>query len=104
MNEQAIFTITNYMNDRLFEPQSNWPTYIFEERSYSRWVAQEIIQRLMDRPYESPESVIEDFMLRSDIYATYKDGSRLGRIFAIAANVSDDILHLLSDHEKEKKS
>ena len=55
MNEVAICKIMSYIENNLFEPGYLWDKHIFKERSYSRWAAYEILERIMDNPFSSPD-------------------------------------------------
>lgn len=100
MNEIAIQRITKYIDESLFEPGCHWPRYIFEERTYSRWAAFEIVKRLMDRPFEQADDIIDEFIIELGIYADIDEASHNTRMFSIAAEAATDILHLIQEGEK----
>ena len=94
MNEIAIQKIIECLEENLFEPNNEWPQLIFEERSYARWAAIEIWQKLMDRPHNPPDTVIEEFMFEMILLSNATDDPRKRRIFSIASETAEDILTL----------
>lgn len=95
MDPLLFSKVVNYMDEALFEPQPNWPLYHFEERSYSRWAATEIITALMDRPLDPPDIVVEEFLLKVTLMASITEDSKKRHIFSVAKEIAEDILHLL---------
>lgn len=95
MNEIAIKEVMDYIENDLFEPGTSWPNHIFEERSYSRWAAYEIIQRLMDRPLDPPEITIEEFIFDMESYYAITENPRIEHIFSIAADIGKNILQIV---------
>lgn len=99
MNERAISMIRQYIDKYLFEPQFRWPKIEFDKRSYSIWAANEIITRLMDRPFDPPEIIIESFLLEMVAFSTLKEESKSHFIFTVASEVAEDILYLFTRGE-----
>ena len=95
MNEDAIRKVILYLDESLFEPGRMWPDHIFEERSYSRWAANEIIRRLMDCPFDAPIEIVEAFMLTMIMHTYTVRDPRKKRIFSIARDTAFNILQLL---------
>lgn len=93
-SEVAVQKIMECLEENLFEPHIAWPHNSFEQRSYSRWAAIEIADRLMDRPYEFPDIIIESFMLEMEILAIEAKDPKRKRIFTIAEETAEDILTL----------
>lgn len=94
MNELAIQKIMQCLEENLFEPNVGWPKEAFEERSYARWAAIELAEILMDRPYEFPDLIIEEFMFKMDFLARTSGDPKRKRIFSIAKSTAEDILTL----------
>lgn len=94
MNEAAVLAIINYMEECLFEPKRNWPEYWFNQKSYSRWAANEILERVMDHPMMPPIMVIEEFMITMDLYSCMAEDTRVSIIFSIAKDTAEDIMSL----------
>lgn len=96
MTEVAIGEIQRYLEDTLFEPGNDWPSYIFERRSYARWAAFELLNRLMDHPTEDPVTIVEAFMVEMDIYSyTKEDDTKKSFMFSTARDVAENVLYLL---------
>lgn len=95
MNEIAIQNILQYIEEDLFEPGSNWPDEFFEERSYWRWTANEIINRLMDCPFDAPDSIIASFAMEMNVRATLTDDPKKQHIFSLASEAAETIIFLL---------
>lgn len=91
--DEAIFKIQNYLNNDLFEPSLNWPKDEFRKRCYSRWAVNEIITRIMDRPLDPPDQIIELFLIEMIIYSIRENDS--DEIFSIASNTAEELLGLL---------
>ena len=90
----TIQLIVNYMESHLFEPERYWPKHLFEERVYERWAVSEILQRLLDNPFEFPDIVVEGFMLEMSLYSQMKDGTP-AKVFNVARDTANDILCLI---------
>lgn len=91
MNEVAIDIVLNYINRELFEPDHRWPEDIFERRTYSRWAAYEVLERIMDHPYDDPSIVIEKFWLEIGVILNGEHDLKKHRMFSIAKQTIEDI-------------
>ena len=91
MNEIAIDIVLDYIDHELFEPDYKWPDHIFEHRTYSRWAAYEILERIMDHPYDNPDILIEQFWF--EICSVLNDDldSKKEEMFSIAKETIEDI-------------
>ena len=67
----AVSIIQRYVDDHLFSPSFTWPKYEFRKRSYQQWAAYEICDRIMDKPFDDPITIIENFMFEMAMYACY---------------------------------
>lgn len=67
----AVSIIQRYVDEHLFSPSFTWPKYEFRKRSYQQWAAYEICDRIMDKPFDDPITVIENFMFEMAMYACY---------------------------------
>ena len=93
-NEIAIQAIMKYIEECLFEPRASWSKYEFEKRSYSRWAAYEILERIMDHPMTSADTIIEDFILKMSLYTHVTENTKVNFIFSTALDTAEDILTL----------
>ena len=86
--------IVDYMNEYLTEPGKHWPKYWFEQRVYSRWAANEILERIMEHPSTPPDEVVFDFMHEMSIYASTVNNKEKRFLFLTAKETAEDILSL----------
>lgn len=91
MNEVAISMIRDYMDQCLFEPSFNWPGWEFDRRIYSRWAANEILERVTKNPMLSPIDAIDQFMDEMDDHSEVSDDRNFQFIFIIARETAEDI-------------
>lgn len=92
MKEEAIAIIQDYMNQCLFEPNLDWPGYEFDYRIYSRWAANEILDRISScRKGLDPIIIIGQFMDEMDDYSEMSDDRNQQFIFIVARETAEDI-------------
>ena len=87
-------TIHNYINKNLFTPAWDWSEYEFRRRSYGRWAANEILNRVMEMPETDPFFVILYFRYQMDVLSTVREDSDAEFIFVTARNTADEIISL----------
>lgn len=97
---EAAEKLMAYIDEHFIEPHSTWNEEIFEELVYSRWAAEQILQLLMDRPFESPEVVVECFLLKMVLYSWSSKSEKQARIYSIAEDAAEEILYLFQDPSK----
>lgn len=85
-----------YIEDYYPEPPFNWYTELFEEMTYSRWAALEIVEQLMDHPLDPPEDVVGNFLLKVALYSQVVGTPVQQRIFSIAEDTAEDVLQFFS--------
>lgn len=95
-----MFDIQSYIHLNLFEPGRTWPEYWFKQRSYSRWVVYELLEkiRLSDDP---EETVIFDFIKELDYYEELAEANGdkdKCLIFNTAKNEIEEVLYFV--HER----
>lgn len=95
MNEIEVIIVQHYINEYLFEPTSSWPKESFEERSHARWAAFEIMHRLMDFPFDSPDMIVEAFILELTMYLYLAKDEKTTKLFSVAKDTAEDILCLV---------
>lgn len=106
MNElaESVHIINNYIEEYLPAPDIQWPKAQFEERSYSRWAAYELMERVINEasllPYhitgieeKSTVEIIEDFIYEMVYIRDLEDAYR-SRLCLVAIEVSKDILDI----------
>lgn len=92
MYEAVLLILQDYMSEHLFEPGPKWPKYYFEERSYSRWVTLEIIDRVKKQKTTPPIVIIEDFIRELDDCSSANENNR--KLFSMARDAAEDVLSL----------
>lgn len=106
MCDMAISIISEYIDERLSET-CRLTDYEFENQSYARWAAYEIIERLnneaerlpphLTRSWREPlppVDIIAGFLDDMECYIYDSCGEKHERIFTIAKDVADDIILL----------
>lgn len=91
MNEVVTTIIQEYIDKYLFEPASTWPKHEFNLRTYSRWAANELLERVKNRKSESPIDTIGEFIDEMDNYSEVGDDKYTRLIFAIARETAEEI-------------
>lgn len=100
-NDMAVQALIEYLEES-DEPELYWPQHQFEEVSFSRWAAGELIGAIMDHPLVSPEDTVEMFGLKMLYFAAISnntDDTDAERIFRIA---SDFAFECLDNFRKEQ--
>ena len=95
MHEKEILAIHKFIDDSLFKPEYNWPEHHFNERSYSRWAANEILTLITNYDLISPISVVSDFINKMDAFLDMREGTEHEIIYSIARDMGYDILDVL---------
>lgn len=93
--EQAILVIRAYVNTYLFLPKTNWSEYEFQNRSCSRWVAAEIIDRLRTDYSNGHIETIRKFIDQMDRYSELEGNPIAWFLFYLARENAKDILALV---------
>lgn len=89
----SVDAIEEYISEYLFLPSINWPKEEFERRTYSRWAASEILNRVRNDDRD-PLDVIEEFSDEMDRYFELSDSHNSWYIFIAAKETADDIAFL----------
>lgn len=85
-----------YKDRYIPEPRMRIPNRKFKEQAYSLWSVEEVVSRIMDSPFESPFTTIEQFILELDFCIYFSGDKSCKSIFTTAKSVAEDILdHLL---------
>ena len=93
MTDNAVAVIEDYISTYLFPPMKNWPEYYFKERTYARWIANDILEAIKAQPWIPPVDIVEEFYDKVDEYASL--GALDDRIFAMARETVEEIGCLL---------
>ena len=95
MNEEAVQVIIDYIDEYLFEPYANWPKNWFNQRTYSRWAANEILGLVIDNPLTPPSMVIDEFLVKMSYYSCVSENQNISIIFSTAVDTAENILNLV---------
>ncbi len=91
----AASIILEYMDMHLFPPTFHWNKFEFKKRSYQQWAAYEIIERILDHPFDRALDIIENFMFEMYIYACCSDEDEHRTfIFQTAVETAEEIILL----------
>lgn len=88
-----IFIIKNHIKYHLFEPSKNWPKHEIKRRSYSRWIANEILEKIQNNRSIPSIEIVKESIQKLDYLAGGDGISR--HIFSMARDEAEDILNLL---------
>lgn len=94
INELAAAKLVGFIEEHLFAPEASWDQHQFEKRSYQRWAAFELLERIMDHPLEEPEMLVEEFIITAGFYSGMNADSKTGFLFETAKETAEDILQL----------
>lgn len=95
VNELAIQKIKNYMDECLYDPTLNWPTYWFRKQTYSRWTAGEILRDILDHPLTPATTTVENFEIRMHYFLYEAEDTDADFIFSTACDIAEEIQYLL---------
>ena len=90
-NKGSSSLFERYVDEHLFSPSFTWPKYEFRKRSYQQWAAYEICDRIMDKPFDDPITIIENFMFEMAMYACYGEDEQRSFIFQNAVETAEEL-------------
>ena len=99
MHEVIILTIVKYMEENLVETMSGLSKRDICKQSYSRWVIDEILIRLIDNPFSFPDLIIEDFITELVILSHWAKNEKTEDIFFTAKCMAEDILSIVASQD-----
>lgn len=95
MYELEVETIQDYIDQCLFEPDYRWPKLEFERRSYSRWAASEILNRVQaEKDGRKVIDIIKEFLWEMDCHSEIDYDRHVAFIFETARETAEDISFL----------
>ncbi len=95
----AVQYLLGYIDEHLFEPKLSWPQHDFQVRSFSRFAALELMNRLLDHPTMDPIYIAEIFIIETELYKDLAEGTQWQLQVYVANKVGKDILNLLNRKE-----
>lgn len=90
----CLETLEKFMDEELFMPSIRWPTYEFDKRSYERWAASEVIQRIMHSKLK-PIDILQNFLIQLRNCELESDDPNVRMIFETAYNTVEQMGALL---------
>ena len=100
MYETEIALIKKYVKS-LTRPNKSIRKKNFQQLSYSKWAANEVLSYVLKRPDVRPVKTVEYFAKKMDAYAC-KNG-KAGYAFSVAYDISMDILDMLITKGERRK-
>ena len=105
MYETAILAIQKYVDECLPTPLLCWPKDEFDRRSYSRWIVDEILERIIEEASRPPQfitgresitpiDIIGELILELNYYEDISEDKRTRLIFSVAKETASDIILL----------
>lgn len=92
MYAMAVEFIQEYIDQWLFEPNYRWPRLEFNRRSYERWAAYEILNRIRaETAGRKVVDIIEEFRLEMDAYTEVNYDRDRAFIFEVARDTAEEI-------------
>lgn len=92
MNEKAISIIVDYIEHTLGAIDSIWPEHMFEYRSDERWAANEILERVLDNPFDDPAIIIEEYLFEMLCFEHITSIDRKRKMFSTAKDTAEKLL------------
>jgi len=90
-------TILDYLEKDSEPPESWLSEQDFEELSFSRWAAGELLNAVWDAPFVPAADTAEEFAIKMKIFALLPDDRPERRIFSIAAQTAAELLELIEE-------
>ena len=91
MNKSVISVIQSYIV-KLNKPTHNWRSSRFEQSSYTRWAAKEVLRYVKEHNTIPPVMAIEEFVRKMDAYSCMN--KHTSYMFSVAHDVAEDILDI----------
>jgi hypothetical protein len=97
MNDDVIKEIIKYSENTIPKPHFKDKKYDADKKSYSRWAAEEAIGRLLDHPFDDPESVLTKLLFDTLYYSSIGENKQQDEMFRIAYITLYEILDYLRE-------
>jgi hypothetical protein len=105
MNEREILRVLDYMGENLPEPNraecGTEPICQRPRLSYSRWAADEILNRLLDRPFTQAAETVEEFIVKMAYFLCVAGEAGTAAIFSAAKDTAEEILEAIRDTDRK---
>lgn len=94
MNEAVIEAVNEYIEQFYNEPGLIF--WEFKTMVYSRWAANEILEKLISDPLTDPFLLVIEFYNRMDYFMALSKDPKSTPMFAIARDTAEEILQILN--------
>ena len=95
MCDTAASIILDYTQEHFFSHSLSWANREFKKRSYQQWAAHEIIERILDHPFDPPLDTIENFSFEMYFYACFSgEDEERTFMFQTAVETAEEIMLL----------
>ena len=98
-NDSAIYALIEFLYETP-EPEVYWPQHWFEEVSFTRWAAGELMEAILNHPTVPALDTIEEFALKMTAYWANSDGTDAEKIFKYAADFAYETLDIFREEYK----
>jgi len=95
-NDSVVEALVEFLYET-GEPEVYWPQHWFEEVSFTRWAAGELMGAIMDHPTVPAMDTIEAFALKMTAYQATSDGTDAEKIFKYAADFAYETLDIFRE-------
>ena len=95
-NDTAIYALIEFLYET-GEPEVCWPQHWFEEVSFTRWAAGELMEAIMNHPTVPAIDTIEEFAIKMTAYKAASDGTNAEKIFRYAADFAWETLDIFRE-------
>lgn len=101
MNDLAIRYISKYSYEHFDTPNIRDGMVEFQICSYSRWIINELIFKILDNPLITAIDTTYNFILELVYLSVNCDKNKENTVFKVGVSVLEDVLNMLSDSEEK---
>lgn len=96
-NDIAVMSLAEFLYET-GEPEVYWPQHEFDEVSFNRWAAGELMEAIMDNPTVPAMDTIEEFAIKMTSYwASAGECTKAEKIFKYAADFAYETLDIFRE-------
>lgn len=100
MNEVAAATVSEYITRYCYDAEPHWPAIERQKVSYKNFVAMEILEKILESPYDDDCDIIAgEYLTMCEKIAEETANRDLRECFKAGAETAKDIMHALLDSE-----
>lgn len=95
-NDIVLMSLAEFLYET-GEPEVYWPQHWFDEISFTRWAAGELMEAIMNHPTVPAMDTIEEFAIKMTSYWAGEDGTNAEKIFKYAADFAYETLDIFRE-------